>query len=64
MRGEETALGSLIVLVPASHWQAARPLGDFSLVGYDVAPGFEIEDFCFVADSPGISSFSTHILSA
>jgi predicted cupin superfamily sugar epimerase len=38
--------------VPAGSWQAARTLGDFSLVGCDVAPGFEFDDFLFVADLP------------
>jgi predicted cupin superfamily sugar epimerase len=28
-------------VVPAGCWQAARPLGEFSFVGIDVAPGFE-----------------------
>ena len=30
-------------------WQAARSLGDFSLVGCSVGPGFEFGDFQFVA---------------
>lgn len=34
-------------------WQAARSLGDFSLVGCSVGPGFEFEDFRFVASLPG-----------
>jgi len=29
----------------ASHWQAARTLGDYALVGCTVAPGFDFEDF-------------------
>lgn len=40
-------------VVPAGVWQAARSLGDFSLVGCSVAPGFEFSGFCFVADLPG-----------
>jgi uncharacterized protein len=32
-------------VVPAGCWQAARPLGEYSLVGCSVAPGFEFEDF-------------------
>lgn len=36
--------------VPANSWQAARSTGSFSLVGCTVAPGFEFEDFCFLAD--------------
>jgi len=34
-------------------WQAARSLGDFSLVGCSVGPGFDFEDFRFVATLPG-----------
>ena len=30
-------------------WQAARSLGEFSLVGCSVGPGFDFEDFRFVA---------------
>lgn len=30
-------------------WQAARSLGDFSLVGCSVGPGFDFEDFQFVS---------------
>jgi hypothetical protein len=33
-------------------WQAARSLGDFSLVGCSVGPGFDFEDFQFVARLP------------
>ncbi len=34
------------VLVPAGHWQAARPLGgEATLVSCVVAPGFDFEDF-------------------
>jgi uncharacterized protein len=33
-------------------WQAAQILGDFTLVGCSVAPGFEFADFRFVADLP------------
>ena len=39
--------------VPRGHWQAARSLGDFTLVGCSVAPGFSFDDFRFVADVPG-----------
>ncbi len=33
-------------------WQAARSLGDYSLVGCSVAPGFEFIDFRFVSGLP------------
>ena len=33
------------VLVPAGWWQCAEPVGDWSLVGCTVAPGFAFEAF-------------------
>jgi predicted cupin superfamily sugar epimerase len=33
------------VLVPAHHWQSARSLGDWTLVGCTVSPGFEFSGF-------------------
>lgn len=33
------------VVVPAHVWQAARPLGRYTLVGCTVAPGFEFASF-------------------
>ena len=38
-----------IGVVRAGEWQAARSLGAWSLLGCDVAPGFDFEDFSFVA---------------
>ena len=32
-------------IVPANHWQAAETLGDWTLVGATVAPGFEFATF-------------------
>jgi predicted cupin superfamily sugar epimerase len=32
-------------VVHARHWQAARPLGAYALVGCTVGPGFEFADF-------------------
>jgi uncharacterized protein len=40
MRGEAPQ-----ILVPAHHWQQARSLGDYTLVGCTVAPGFEFAGF-------------------
>lgn len=39
-------------VVPATWWQAAHTLGDYSLVGCSVGPGFEFEDFTLLADLP------------
>jgi predicted cupin superfamily sugar epimerase len=33
------------LVVPSGQWQMARTLGDFTLVGCTVAPGFEFEHF-------------------
>ncbi len=32
-------------IVPAGHWQSARSLGDWTLVGCTVSPGFRFEGF-------------------
>jgi predicted cupin superfamily sugar epimerase len=32
-------------IVPAGHWQAAESLGDWTLVGCAVAPGFQFDTF-------------------
>ena len=42
-----------IGVVQAGEWQAARSLGEYSLVGCDVAPGFDFADFRFIAALPG-----------
>ncbi len=36
-------------VVPAHHWQAARPLGEYALCTCTVGPGFDFEDFEFLA---------------
>lgn len=33
------------LVIPARHWQAAEPLGAFTLVGCTVAPGFDFAGF-------------------
>jgi len=37
--------------IKASHWQAAYSVGEYSLVGCTVAPGFDFKDFQFLKDS-------------
>lgn len=39
-------------VVPAGHWQAARPAGDYALVGCTVGPGFDFADFAMLSDLP------------
>ena len=41
-----------VQIVPAGSWQAARPLGEYTLVGCSVAPGFEFSEFSLLADDP------------
>lgn len=41
-----------VSVIGADCWQAARSLGEYSLVGCSVAPGFEFEDFSLMADVP------------
>jgi len=48
-QGDEVPTG----IVRAGEWQAARSLGEYTLVGCDVAPGFDFEDFRFVAALAG-----------
>jgi predicted cupin superfamily sugar epimerase len=39
-------------VVPAQAWQAARSLGEFTLVGCTVAPEFRFDGFRLLADDP------------
>lgn len=41
------------LIVPAHAWQAARPLGEYTLVGCTVAPGFTFETFEMAPDGFG-----------
>ena len=43
------------LLVPAAHWQAAEPLGEWTLVGCTVSPAFRFEGFELAPEgwSPG-----------
>jgi|SRR5579883_491502 len=44
-RSEAATNTQPLVGVPAGIWQAARPLGDYTLVGCSVAPGFDFSGF-------------------
>ncbi len=39
-----------VQIVPAGSWQAARSLGEYTLVGCSAGPGFEFTDFSLLAD--------------
>lgn len=48
-----------VAVIPAHVWQAARGLGEYSLVGCTVGPGFEFEDFRFVGALAGHAAHFT-----
>ncbi len=52
-----------VAVVPAGFWQAARPLGAYSLTGCTVGPGFEFDDFQFVVDVADHERVFKHALS-
>jgi uncharacterized protein len=43
---------SPVAIIPTGLWQAARSLGEYSLVGCTVGPGFEFADFQLTSDLP------------
>lgn len=47
-------------VVPSGCWQAARPLGEYSLVGCTVGPGFDFQDFEMLSEG---SAALAHITS-
>lgn len=51
-----------VAVIPAGIWQAARSLGEYSLVGCSVGPGFEFDDFEFVSDMPGHGRHFTGVM--
>jgi predicted cupin superfamily sugar epimerase len=48
--------GAAVQAIPAESWQAARPLGAYTLVGCTVAPGFDFTDFRLLADEPEVAA--------
>jgi uncharacterized protein len=48
----EISAGEHVAIVPPGIWQAAKPIGDYALVGCTVGPGFDFNDFAFIADLP------------
>jgi len=45
-----------VCTIRAGMWQAARPLGEYGLVGCTVGPGFEYVDFRLLADEPELAA--------
>jgi predicted cupin superfamily sugar epimerase len=48
--------GVPVCVIPAGHWQAARSLGAYTLVGCTVGPGFEFADFRMLADNKDLAA--------
>ena len=44
-----------VCTIASGAWQAARPLGDYALVGCTVGPGFDFADFTMLADEPTLA---------
>jgi len=42
-------------VVPAGSWLAARPSGDYALIGCTMGPGFEAEGFALMKDVPEVA---------
>ena len=53
---EYDGAASPVHVVPAGEWQAARTLGEYSLVGCSVGPGFDFADFSMLKDDAGLAS--------
>jgi uncharacterized protein len=50
--GAGEAGATSVSVIPTGVWQVARSLGEYSLVGCTVGPGFEFADFQFVCALP------------
>ncbi len=50
--GHDDPENESVHVVPAGVWQAAQPLGEYTLVSCCVGPGFEFGDFGLAADHP------------
>ena len=53
--GQLDASQQPVLAVPAGHWQAARPIGGFTLAGCTVGPGFEFSDMRLLREDEGIA---------
>ena len=55
---------ALVQIVPAGAWQAARSLGEYTLVGCTVGPGFDFADFTLREGNPFAELPPGHALGA
>jgi predicted cupin superfamily sugar epimerase len=54
--GPATRESAPVFVVPAGMWQAARPLGAYTLVGCTVAPGYEYRGFALLDQAPDVAA--------
>ncbi|HEY5802469.1 MAG TPA: cupin domain-containing protein [Lysobacter sp.] len=52
---DRSGQGAPMHVVPAGHWQAARPLGAYTLVACTVSPGFVWEGFELLAEGSDVA---------
>ncbi len=43
-----------VAVIKKNHWQGAESLGEYSLVGCTVGPGFDFKDFSLMRDSEAV----------
>jgi predicted cupin superfamily sugar epimerase len=55
-----TGAGVPVAVIPAGSWQAAHCLGEYTLVGCTVSPGYEEQDFRWVRELPDHRQHFTH----
>lgn len=55
VRLESAARGMAMHVVPAGHWQAARPLGAFTRAACTVSPGFVWEGFALLEQDDAVA---------
>jgi uncharacterized protein len=48
-------------VVPARSWQAARPLGEYSLAGCTVGPGFDFQDLEMISEGSAVLAHITSL---
>ena len=48
--------GAPVCTIEAGHWQAARPVGAYALVGCTVGPGFDFADFWLLSADPELAT--------
>jgi uncharacterized protein len=62
--GTGTSNAHSMCVVPAGCWQAATPLGEYSLLGCTVAPGFEFQDFEMLSEGSAVLAHITSLRAA